>query len=366
MKLNQMTKIFLLVSMFITSALANNPISFEIYKSSEFSPARKQSFAIPFSLQEDAVVHAEIFAPDGDKVCTLGSDKTLKKGQHALEWDGKDSEGIIVPDEAYSVVLEAKTKETAYRLDPRTYSGGEIDKNLGTTVNNEGKIVYNLSKPSRVLIRAGITDGPMMRSLINWVPKPQGKNIQHWNGYDEDKVVNVVETNRFGVIVVAFALSDFSIITTGNNKLSYAKYYQDKKWSFTAVAKEKRLIERNGQGVSPHLYMFRLTDRDPRVDIHFPKGTKQNKEGVAVLINDKSIPVKVTMPVEDEKFIEQSKYEVSFFIDHEFKSEEELGFMPITWLWSPNGLSKGEHLLTVNVSGFSGQVGVKTVKFMVE
>jgi len=359
-------KVLVLAILAITPLVAQNIISFEAYKNSEFSPARKQNFIIPFSLTQSALVDIDIYAPDGDKVRTLSSKKELKKGKHSFSWDGKDSEGIIVPNEAYSVVLKVKSNGKTISLDPRTYSGGEIDKSLGTQMSTDGKIIYNLAKPSRVLIRAGITDGPMMRSLINWVPKPAGKNIQHWNGYDADKVVNVFDTKRFGVIVVAFALAQHSIITTGNEKLSYPQYYKNKKWSFKPTAKDKRLIERDGKGISPHFYTFRITDKDPRINIKFPSKTKKNKDGIALLTNDKAIPVKVTMPVEDEKFIEQSKYEVSFFVDHEFKSEEELGFMPITWLWSPNGFKKGEHILTVNVSGFSGQVGVKNIKFIIE
>ena len=368
MKINLSKQIIamVIVTLVSTSLFAEEIISFNTYKKSEFSPVRKQTFEIPFNLNENASVKVDIYAPDGDKVRTLSSKQELSKGKHSITWDGKDDEGLFVPDEAYAVVLEASNRSGTSKVDPRSYSGGEIETELQAKVTKEGKVIYNLSAPSRVLIRAGIIDGPMMRSLINWVPKPAGQNIQHWNGYDKDKVVNVLETRREGVIVVAFALPKYSIITTGNKDLDYVSYYKNKKWSFTPIPKEQRLLERNGKGVSPHLYAFRLTDKDPRIDIKLPKNTSRDKNGVAVLPNDKAIAVKVTMPKEDEEFIEVSKYEVSFFVDYDFKSEEELGFMPITWLWSPNGFSKGEHILTVNVSGFGGQVGVKNIKFVIE
>jgi hypothetical protein len=47
-------------------------------------------------------------------------------------------------------------------------------------------------------------------------------------------------------------------------------------------------------------------------------------------------------------------------------SEEEMGYMPIGWKYTPNGLKEGEHILTINVSSFSGQVGVKHIIFYVE
>ena len=356
----------IIVALLLSSSLfAKDIVSFTPYKKSEFSPARKQSFDIPFVLKEKAKVNVHIYTPDGNLIRTISSNKALANGNNSLTWDGKDNTGIIVPDEAYTVKLEAKNKSNHTKIDPLTYSGGEIETERNTKFLKNGKIIYNLSKPSRVMIRAGLKDGPMMRSLINWIPKAKGKNIQHWNGYDEDKTVNVFKTNNYGILVVAFSLPEYSIITTGNKKLTYAKYFTDKKFTFKPVPKEKRLLERNKKGISPHFYAFRLTDKDPRIGIHFPKNIKKNKDGIPMLKNDKAIPIKVTMPTEDEAFIEESKYEVSFFMDYQFKSEEELGYMPITWLWSPNGFSKGEHILTVNVSGFSGQVGVKNIKFII-
>lgn len=351
----------------LSSVFATELVIFKAYEKDEFSPTRNQSFKIPFHLNQKAEVKISIYAPDGDKVTMLSSKKELLQGDHFLSWNGKDSEGIIVPDEAYSVVLEAKNSSGSVSVvNPSAYSGGEIETKTHLRIDTNGKIFYQLSKPSRVLIRAGIKNGPMMRSLANWQPRTSGKNVQHWNGFDEDGVVNVISKKEHGVIVVAFALSEHSIITSGNKKLSYEQYYKDKKWTFKPIAKEKQLRQRGDVGISPHYYASRMTDKDPRINIGFPLHIKKNKEGVVLIKNDKAIPIKVTMPMEDEIFIEQSKYEVSFFIDQEFKSEEELGFMPITWLWSPNGFSKGEHIISVNVSGFKGQVGVKNMKFIIE
>jgi hypothetical protein len=61
--------------------------------------------------------------------------------------------------------------------------------------------------------------------------------------------------------------------------------------------------------------------------------------------------------------MQESLYEVAFFVDGEFVSEEENGYMPLTWLWNPGDISKGRHMLTVNVSGHDGRVGVKSILF---
>ena len=72
------------------------------------------------------------------------------------------------------------------------------------------------------------------------------------------------------------------------------------------------------------------------------------------------------MPAEDKWPLEQSLYEVSFFLDQQFVSEEETGYTPLTWRWDPAGLAPGLHVMTVNVSGYWGHVGVASVLLRVE
>jgi len=56
----------------------------------------------------------------------------------------------------------------------------------------------------------------------------------------------------------------------------------------------------------------------------------------------------------DEIYLDQERYEISFFVDNEFIAEEEQGFVPYTWRWSPArlGIDAGQLCLTVNVSGY--------------
>ena len=68
---------------------------------------------------------------------------------------------------------------------------------------------------------------------------------------------------------------------------------------------------------------------------------------------------------EDRWAMQQSLYEVAFFVDNQFLSEEEQGYVPLTWRWNPAGLKPGIHLVTVNVSGFNGQVGVKSLQIAI-
>jgi len=357
-----MIKKLLLLLLLNATLFAGDLISLLPYKSNEFSPALKQTFKLTYTLSEDANVTWEIYSPDNNLIRTIhGVDS--KKGEHTMTWDGKDTQGIVVPDEAYNIVLIAKNKKTLQTIDQR-FSGGEILKNLNTEIDKTGNISYTLSRPARVLVRAGIENSDMLRVISNWVPRNSGKVRQHWNMKDKDGIVDISRL-AFGISVSAFALPEYSIITTNNKQIDYFTYFKQKKFNCNTLSQEEQILRSKNKAISKHFYTCRIKDRAPRITLTLPKA-KKNDQNISILENGKRTLVKVTMHPEDEAILEKAKYEVSFFVDHQFSSEEELGYMPISWSFNPNALEKGEHILTVNVSSFSGQVGVKSYKFKVK
>jgi hypothetical protein len=83
------------------------------------------------------------------------------------------------------------------------------------------------------------------------------------------------------------------------------------------------------------------------------------------LLVEEPISIRVDIPPPDRWLMQEGLFEVGFFIDHEFVSEEEHGYVPFTWPLDPAGLTPGLHLLTVNVSGFNGKVAAKSLLFEV-
>jgi hypothetical protein len=328
------------------------------YKNSEFAPSLKESFPIEFELKKDAKVEIDIYTPDNNLIRTITS-KSLKRGKQKIVWDGKDNNGTIVPNEAYNIVLKADKEILDFRK-----TGGTVVKDLKRNIDRQGRISYKLSKPSRVLIRVGIENGAMLKVVSNWTPKNRGKVLQRWSMRDIDNIVDI-STLKYGVSISAFELPDYAIITTNNKKENYTTYFQRKNFSCSNTPIKKQLLVIGDRRVSKHFYACRIKERDPRLSLNI-SNAKVNKNNLPILSNGKRTLVKVNMNPEDEEILEKVKYEVSFFVDFEFSSEEELGYMPISWNFNPNGLKKGEHILTVNVSSFEGQVGVRSLRFLVE
>ncbi|MEA2092303.1 MAG: FlgD immunoglobulin-like domain containing protein [Campylobacterota bacterium] len=356
-------KLFIILSLFSGIASAGN-ISFLPYEKNEFSPILNEKFIIPFKLSKKSVVSAEIYTPDGVLVRILTTGAAVKKGEHSLEWDGKDINGVVVPNEAYNVVLKSVANLRGEIVDPRKTSGGIVQRNLNPKISFDGKITYTLPKPSRVLIRLGIDSGAMLRSVINWVPKNSGKNLQFWDGYDQNHLVKIQKHKDFKIIFSAFSLADYSIITTGN-RVSYFDYVEKYAHKASLSAKKYRLHSAKTKLMSPY-YVRALSDmREPKIDIIFPKNIKRDSNGTPVVKMGEKIRIKVVMNDKDALRMEKVKYEITFFDDLEFIAEEEMGYVPISWLFSPQN-KKGQHTLTVNIASFKGHVGLTSSLYILE
>ena len=82
------------------------------------------------------------------------------------------------------------------------------------------------------------------------------------------------------------------------------------------------------------------------------------------LLKDKTL-VKVELDEEDKVIFQNQQFEICFFLDHEFYAEDEAGYTPFNWVWDLSNVEEGEHVLTVNLSSFKDQIGIKSQKVRV-
>lgn len=326
----------------------------------EFQSSRGKQFSIPFELSQPGLVTIEIYTPDGDLVRTLKAAEALPAARHELVWDGKDSEGMVVADEAYIPVFKVKTTEGKTVVDDsRLYSGGEILEDIRYQFRGKSEISYFLTAPARVLIRAGVRSGPMMYAMAHWEPRSPGKVVQRWDGYDEDKVEYFAEHQRAWVLVMAYKLPKYAIITSGNKKLSYRDYRKQRGWGVKSVDLNKIKLHRDGKPLEREYFFPRSFL--PRLSFGIKDKLPISRHKLPVISD--SVNFEITIPKEDRWILEASMYEVSLYIDYEFQSEEEQGFMPMLWRWEPKDLKPGRHIATVVVTGYGGYVVAKTLAF---
>lgn len=354
----------------VSSASQSVPsVSIEPYAKASFAPARNEAFTIPITISDPGKIKdikVEIRSSDDDLVRTLKLSE-FKPGtkKYLLKWDGRDSSKAFVPDEAYHPVLVVTdTSNKTERIDLRSSSGGEevydFEKNI-----RPGVIEYTLPVASRVLVRAGIKNGPMLRTVIDWEPRTSGFHAERWNGRDLDDVIAIEQNPGVGYLIIGYQLPERTIITYGNARETFRAYRERHKYPLREASYDDRLLERNGKVVRPEFYNPVLQQKSPRIEVHLL--AKETRKEIDQVDNLEEMLTEVKLHPLDEIYLDQERYEISFFVDNEFIAEEEQGFVPFTWRWSPGrlGIKPGKHVLTVNVSGYNGQVGVKNIAFNV-
>lgn len=333
------------------------------YKTSTFNLAQGKSFVIPVMVDVAGTVSVAIFSPDGDEVRVLAAQQATKGKTLNFAWDGKDAEGKTVPNEAWLPKVTLKTQGGESVFDPSRKSGGEVIDAIAPDFGDRGDLSFTLEAPSRLLVRAGLKSGPLMQTMVNWAPRASGKNRVGWNGFDHDNQIKLLDDPRLGVLVTGYRLPDHTIITEGGSD-NYLAWRRSKGWESAMPDMSKIPLVRGEERLSRHYFLPRAIEAEPRVKVTLSGDLKALSDNRYV-VTGKTV-VKVDMDKSSEWAMTQSQYEIGFFINGDFVAEEEQGYVPLSWQLDTDYLDQGEHLLTVNVSGFNGAVGIRSIKLIKE
>lgn len=317
-------------------------------------PTTGETTAIRFRLARRATVSIRIFDADGTLIRRLAQRQPREIGVRNTIWDGRDDAGRIVPDEAYFFTIEATDADGNKAVyDPTTFSGGEFgDIRIGEVDRAGGTITYQLSQPSRVLLRAGINGSAMLKTIVDWAPRPAGTIVEYWNGKDDDNLIDVLG-RKHTMILSYTTLPENSVITYGNAKYDYRTYRST--LAPSAPKKEERPMA-NRRQISPHFFLSRLTDRAFSVKVTCPETVSKSAGRVVVHLD---------VDPKDREVLEGRQYEVILFVDTVFHLEEERGYLPFNAPIELDPLPPGEHLITANIITFNDQIGVGSRKLTV-
>lgn len=360
---------FLIATFTFSGAIsAAQTIKIAEYEVASFSPSAGETFDIPIQIPVGEVLDeltVELRTQDNDTVTSLPIRLTGNQS-YTLTWDGRDASGQVVPDEAYFPVIIAKNEGIEkIVLNSLENTGGEevydFEKNI-----EPKSIQYTLPAASRVLIRSGIHNGPMLKTVIDWEPRTAGFHAERWNGLDSDDLFSLEEHPDVGYLIIGYKLPNHAIITHGNKDKTYRQYRETKNWPFLQAPTRENILSRNDKIIRKEFYTPVMQQKSPRMSVELLESS--SGQPTSSSRNFDELITKVTLNSQDEIYLDQERFEISFFVNNAFIAEEEQGFVPFTWRWSPGrlGLKPGKHILTVNVSGYNGQVAVKNLEFELE
>jgi flagellar hook assembly protein FlgD len=137
-------------------------------------------------------------------------------GSSSFAWDGKDSAGKVVPDEAYLYLIEASdgTRSDSYSPGAPTGTGGvTCSKSAYNVYKNEPMTIsYSVSQPERVDI--SISWGSQNFKIMNAVPCLSGNYTFDWDGRNSSG--KILAEGAVSSCAVASLLRENAIVTSGD------------------------------------------------------------------------------------------------------------------------------------------------------
>lgn len=322
-----------------------------------FDPAKGESVEIRFRLNEPATVELAIF--DGRDRLVSTTKQKLASGDGEMRWNGHDASGKPVPAEAYSYTLTAKNANGQTIHDLTDLSGGATVAAKDVRWDaNEGRIHYYLDKAARVNLRLGLDGGPHMRTVIDWVPRGAGANVETWDGKDASGVLNLAGNPTIVPSVKAYALPDNTMFVGANPDMIL----------FSAHADANAQRQRTGPAPAKQMFNHAQQPLETRGDLAAKlllAGNARQDKGGRWMVSGK-IPLRADIEVAQRQLAIERRFEAVFYVDGVFTHENELGYLPLTWTWDSLQVNNGEHFLTLNIRGYEGNFGTASVKVLVD
>lgn len=328
-----------------------------------FNPSRGEVAQVTYKLGTEGSVTVVVLDADGGVVRKIAEDQVRKAGENVEVWDGRDEDDRVVPDEAYSFRVETSVvgaKESA------TSSGGVVGDITRARYDREsGTLVYELPAPARVLVRLGIKNGPMHKTLVDWEPRIGGSITERWDGRDGHGLFALGEHKDFSAMITYSTLPAATVIAYGNEMETYREYRlgRGKGGAQTEKATAPRALATGDNDVRPIGLVPPAWARSPRVLMTFPRSQGVEKQGVPEV--SEKLAVRIDVDRSDKNYLLSDQFEVILFVDNVFYAEAERGYLPYNHVWELHQLAAGEHILTVNISSFKGQVGVASRKIKI-
>ena len=327
----------------------------------DFDPNRGASVDFLFSITEPASVVLRIFDGRDWLVRKIEPEGELPVGAHELQWDGRDEAGEFVPPEAYHYTLQALAKNGArVRYDMTDRTG---NRRLRVTevswIPEDGVVRYLVPDDARVTVRIGIAKGgPLLLALRDWVPRRAGWHDETWDGFDASRTLNVAGLPDLDVTVYAASLPDNTIFVLprpiASSLVDASTWPREVRESGRQRRKRARI---------PVVGKLAL-QQQAVLQLSLPLDLPQTPEGLPIVSG--VVPVRLDVAPEDKARVETERFETTFFLDWKYQFENETGFLPATWLWDTNEVSRGEHILTGNFLGYGAKHGSATVRVFVE
>lgn len=329
-----------------------------------FNPSIGQKEAIVFKLAEPGGVTVSILDRDLVPVRTLPPLAKVS-GETRVEWDGRDDRGRVVPDETYSLRIEAVAGARHETYDPARGFVPTLSTPMPSYSETSAVLRYGLDVPSRVHIQAGeavdarkdgMQDGPVLKTIVDRAPRAAGSVIETWDGLDEGRTIHIPSLKNFAVSIMVASLPPNAIITIGNRAQSFRDYV-------SAIPGRKPVRQAQGaHGPTHHVGLSALEDHSP--ELSFAVSGERDSEG-RIRVTRKPLKVTVGLNPKDAALFLGPESELVLFLDEKPLVRRRSATPSASFSIGTTSIPPGEHRLAANWISARGPVAVRATKLFV-
>jgi hypothetical protein len=325
-----------------------------------------------------ARVGAYIYDARGVLVRVLRPPADLAAGDQRLRWDGRDDEGRTAPAAYYLLVIEAESGGAKIRWDPAGTTGGEVIPATAVRYDPGAAAVrFALPKPALARILLGLKeDGPMLRTLLDWVALGAGEHQAAWDGWDASRVIRFADSPMLDLMVWAYALPVNAVVVepplpggagagpagTASGPPATASA-RPARLEFLSFEDGRSSLPRGGRPAHEmynHWQHDRARCHNPEVALGVPAGVAHQPDGAVRATAP--VPVRLELSERESSFLQEERFEAVIYVDGVFAFEEEQGYFPFTWTLNPEILTPGEHVVTFMIRGYEGHFGSASLR----
>ncbi len=355
---------FFLVLGSVSSVLATNEMLPAPHVSKPFfNPSLGEDVSLTISLPAAGKLTAVVLDRDGYAVRYVSRDEAVAAGETVLRWNGRDSEGTIVPDEAYSFKIDLVNASRHWAYFPAEHStGGARSIAVRWYDPRSGIVSYDLPAASRVHIQAGSAvlgrdgkaDGPVLKTIVDEQPRVGGSVIEQWrNGLDESGTIYIPDQPHFVMSIVASPLPENSVITVGNRFTTYVQQ---------AAHRRGKSLLRPIPTHDHHAGLQTLDDVAPSMKLTLTNASWSTPDKAWLTGSPlPHIDVQLEGP-SAVRFAKNSEVIVVFLDGKRVLTQKPSS--PKMALTIPMNISRGTHLLAVNWIGRHGPVAVNSLRLI--
>lgn len=336
----------------VATAKSSEPLEIQRVRldSKTINPSKNQKITLSFEVTKSARVQILIYDLLGQKIRSFDMSE-VQAGGHAITWDGRKTDGKLAAGDLFLYVIEASDGKSKTVYNPAKETGGLLVKTQEFTFDRKtGKLEYVLPKACMIRLRAGLSNGMLARTILDWQPCTAGRHTYKWDGKDESGLMDLLNHPELDINLTCYTLPANTIIVDGpilpfESKVKYIKA-ADKETNDPWARKGKYL----------HYTHDPRNCHEPEFNMSFPNKKGDDKEGNPLISG--TTKVRIELDDRDELYLINKRFEIMLYVDGVYFFEMEEGSSPFTFDWNTKGLRKGPHILTINVMSYDGHIGV--------